>query len=398
MTFDFGKVMVTGGSGFLGRNVIRRLVAKGATVHAIARSDKAQKAVEEVGATAFRADLNDIEGMTKAAEGCQYAVHCAANVDTTATLEQMIQSNVEGSKNVYTACRAAGVKKAIHVGTEAGCFNEKGEPLVNLSEETPLPETPFHGVYSTSKNLAEKAAIAESKDGLEVVVVRPRLIWGNDDSVCLPGFIDACRSGILKWFNGGEYKTSTCHVFNVCEGIEKALEKGVAGKSYFLTDGDAVVFKEFISSMLLAAGIDPPTASVPLSVVWMYAILLEKVKTKPEVNRQILVLMGQEGTVSDALARKELGYESETTIAEGIAGLREIYKTKERPVWKEDTEKCSECSAAFSFMKRRHHCRACGGLFCATCTPSLISLKELSYEQKVRVCKPCFESHSKAEN
>ena len=391
--FDFGTVFVTGGSGYLGRNVIRRFVGKGIPVHAIARSEKSSNVIKELGATPFKGDLEDFEGIRRAAEGCTYAVHCAAELSTNpCDLERSRLINVEGTRQVMQACRAAGVKRIIHIGTEAGCINFNGDPLIDLDETTPLPEKPFPGIYSTTKNEAERAALSESKDGLEVVVVRPRLIWGEDDTVILPKLAEAAESGLLKWFDGGDFKISTCHVLNVCEGVEKALMRGTPKKSYFVTDDcPAPTSKQFFSDMLLAYGVDPPTSSVPLKVVWVYATLLESLFKTPQVTKQELVLIAQNVTVIDQLARRELGYVGEMKMEEGIARLRKRYETTPRPQWvpNDTSATCQDCQVSFTFFTRRHHCRVCGGLFCGNCTNNRL-LKNLSYgSKKQRVCKAC---------
>eukprot|EP01060_Flectonema_neradi_P017358 TRINITY_DN2425_c0_g1_i1.p1 TRINITY_DN2425_c0_g1~~TRINITY_DN2425_c0_g1_i1.p1 ORF type:complete len:445 (+),score=95.74 TRINITY_DN2425_c0_g1_i1:100-1434(+) len=391
--FDFGTVFVTGGSGYLGRNVIRRLVSKGVPVRAIARSQQSSKVIEELGAVPLKADLEDFEGLKAAAEGCSYGIHCAADVSTRpCDLEHSRKINVEGTRLVMQACRAAGVKRVVHIGTEAACVNFNGDPLIDVDETTPLPEKPFPGTYCTTKNEAEKAAISECKDGLEVVVVRPRLIWGEDDTVVLPKLAEAAESGLLKWFDGGEFRTSTCHVLNVCEGIEKALMRGTPKKSYFLTDDcQPPTSKQFFTDMLLAYGADPPTASVPFKAVWVYATLLESLFKDPQVTKNELVLIAQQVTVVDQLARRELGYVGEMKMEEGLSRLRNRHSTEPRPKWipNEASTTCQGCSTAFSFFLRRHHCRACGGLFCANCTKSR-TLKNLSYGNKQqRVCTSC---------
>eukprot|EP01061_Rhynchopus_euleeides_P036619 TRINITY_DN6180_c0_g1_i1.p1 TRINITY_DN6180_c0_g1~~TRINITY_DN6180_c0_g1_i1.p1 ORF type:complete len:535 (+),score=258.04 TRINITY_DN6180_c0_g1_i1:50-1606(+) len=390
------KIFLTGGSGFVGRHLIERLAGKGATVHAIARSDKSEEACTKAGAAkVWRGDLANVEAMTEAAQGCDYAVHAAADIDFTSNPDELRQINVEGTSNALQACRAAGVKRVVCIGTQASFLNAKADPIVNVGEDTPLPEAPYqHAHYSVTKNAAERAALAQNKDGLEVVIVRPPMVWGEDSSF-LEQFADATRKGMLKWFSGGNYKISTCHVFNVCEGIEKAMLKGAPGQGYFVTDGEPKTFRTFITDMLLAGGCDPPTATVPTPLAWGLATVLEKVQGKPVLSRQVLALIGQESTTNDKRAREELGYASETTYDEGMQRLRERHNTTPRPDWKPDVGVLSceteGCPVVFNVVKRRHHCRACGGVFCGQCTANETDLKHLSYDtKKQRVCLPCL--------
>eukprot|EP01059_Diplonema_ambulator_P026785 TRINITY_DN4421_c0_g1_i1.p1 TRINITY_DN4421_c0_g1~~TRINITY_DN4421_c0_g1_i1.p1 ORF type:complete len:397 (+),score=83.36 TRINITY_DN4421_c0_g1_i1:48-1238(+) len=387
------KVMVTGGSGYLGRNLISYLKERGATVHAIYRSEASEKVVKERGAVPFKADLTDMPGMQAAMEGCQYVVHCAGFVKPHGDFAEARTINVEGTRKVMQAALSAKVKRVIHIGTEAGCVDKDGNPLININEARPLPTEPFPGVYSTTKNEAERAALCYNGEGLEVVVVRPRLIWGKDDTVVLKELSKAAKEGILKWFSGGMYLTSTCHVTNVCEGIEKALAKGRPGEAYFVTDGKPVHFKEFISRMLLSAGVDPPTSSAPFKLTWYAAQLLEKISKEPLVTRQSLVLVGQQMTVDDSKARRELGYQSNITVQEGMDELRQIHGVRDRPVWKPDYEAptCEACTIPFTATNRRHHCRACGEVFCGNCSRAKMDLPYYSYNEPQRVCNACKE-------
>ncbi|KAJ9458788.1 Sterol-4-alpha-carboxylate 3-dehydrogenase [Diplonema papillatum] len=388
------KVFLTGGSGYVGRNLTRALVEQGVEVHAICRSKKAEQIVEGCGGKPFRADLNDVDAMTEAAKGCSHAVHCAACVQMAGNLEYSRVVNVLGTENVIQTCKAAGVRRLVHVSTEAACLDKDAHPLVNLDESTPLPTHPFQAVYSTTKNEAEKVALAGNSEDLEVIVVRPRFIWGRDDTVLLDGLMKAAQQGVLKWFSGGHYLTSTCHVANVAEGIELALLKGVPGQCYFLTDGAPVVFKEFVSELLLAAGCEPPTASVRLSIAWTAAFVMECLSTKPMVTRQALALVGQTMTVRDVKARRDLGYKSRITREAGIAEIREAYQTQPRPRWMPDGEapECFGCDAVFTFSNRRHHCRACGKIFCGHCLPKNMPMAHLSYAAPQKCCRACRET------
>eukprot|EP00040_Diaphanoeca_grandis_P003316 m.24612 g.24612 ORF g.24612 m.24612 type:complete len:383 (+) comp14677_c0_seq1:218-1366(+) len=321
------RVFLTGGSGYLGRNIIRHYVAKGVPVHALARSVAAKQVVESLGAIGFLGDLSELGAMQIAARGCDVVIHSAAYVKMWGDLDTARAVTVEGTRNVIIAAASEGVRRVIHVGTEAGCVTSSGAPLVNLAESTPLPDVAFAGVYSTTKNEAEKAALQTGiEHGVDVVVVRPRLIWGRDDTVFLPKLVEAANTGVLAWFDGGEYKQSTVHVVNVVEGIEKAIARGTAGASYFITDGDPVVFKDFASSLLRSVSVEPPTKSVPFWLMWYAGIVVEGVCSvvgcEPPITRQALVLIGQEITVSDAKARTEIGYVGHMSIEAGVAEMR----------------------------------------------------------------------------
>ena len=99
---------------------------------------------------------------------------------------------MRGTENVIAACRAAGVRRLVHVGTEAALM--AGTPLVNVDEEAPLrPDSP--ALYPSSKAKAEQRVRAANGDGLETVVIRPRFVWGRGDTTLLPALVELVRSG-----------------------------------------------------------------------------------------------------------------------------------------------------------------------------------------------------------
>lgn len=315
------KAFVTGGSGFLGGRLIRTLVARGDEVLALARSDAAAKRVQAHGATAVRGDLDATDAMASAMRGCQVVFHSAAKVEDWGAPAEFERINVEGTRNVLAAARAASVPRLVHVSTEA---QYAGGPMQNLTEDSPRPERPI-GEYARTKRAADDLVRAANDDALLTVVVRPRLIWGHGDTSVLPQIIDAVRDGRFRWIAGGHYLTSTCHVDNVVEGMLLAAERGKGGEAYFLTDGEPVEMRTFLSELLRANGTEPPSGSIPRSVARAAAAFTDVIwrtfslTRQPPVTPMALCLIGQEVTVSDAKARRELGYTAAVSIADGIA-------------------------------------------------------------------------------
>ena len=160
------KVFVTGGSGYLGRNLINALVERGDVVNALARSDVAAATVTRLGAMGVRGDLLDRDALRDGMGGCDYVVHSAADLSTTPS-EQQRKANVDGTVNVLEAAREAGVPRVVHVSTEAVLAD--GKPLANVDETAPIPAR-HAGPYSATKAAAERAALSQNRDGLEVVV------------------------------------------------------------------------------------------------------------------------------------------------------------------------------------------------------------------------------------
>jgi nucleoside-diphosphate-sugar epimerase len=319
---------VTGGSGFIGGALIRRLVADGWTVRALARSDGSAETVRERGAEPVRGDLDDVGAMAAGAAGCELAFHCAAHLGDWGRREDFERGNVQGTRNALAAARQAGVRRFVHVGTEAALL--AGQPLVEVDERAPLRfDSP--ALYSSTKARAEEAVIAANQNGLETVVVRPRFVWGRGDTTLLPAMTEMVRSGRFAWIGGGRHRTSTAHVDNVVHGLLLAAQRGARGGVYFVTDGEPVVFRDFVTRLLATQGVEPPDRSLPVGVARAAAAVGETAwrvlpmgptHPRPPVTRFAVWVSALETTIDITRARTELGYEPVRTIDQGLEELQ----------------------------------------------------------------------------
>src|SRR3954454_3836948 len=317
---------VTGGSGFVGGALIRRLVREGWTVRALARSDRSVQAVEEAGAEAVRGDLDDTAAMRAGADGADVFHHAAAKVEDFGDPADFERVTVQGTRNALAAARDARVPRFVHVGTEAALMD--GQPLVNVDETAPLRPL-SRSPYPWSKAKAELSVRDANGDGLETVVVRPRVVWGRGDTTLLPQIVSMTKEGKFAWIGGGGQLTATTHIDNTVEGLVLAAARGKPGGVYFVTDGEPVVFREFVSDLIRSQGVEPPTRTVPLGVARAAAAASEgswnllRRKDRPPLTRFTVWVSALECTIDDSRARDELGYREVKTREQGLAELRE---------------------------------------------------------------------------
>ena len=318
------SAFVTGGSGFIGGALVRRLVADGWTVRALARSDASARAVGEHGAEPLRGDLDDTASMTAGAAGCEVAFHCAAHLGDWGSRADFERGNVQGTRNALTAARQAGVRRFVHVGTEAALL--AGEPLIEVDERAPL-RFDSRALYSSTKARAEEAVIEANRNGLETVVVRPRFVWGRGDTTLLPVMTEMVRAGRFAWIGGGRHRTSTTHVDNAVHGLVLGAERGAPGGVYFVTDGEPVVFRDFITRLLATQGVTPPGRSLPAPVATTLAAAGETawrllpLPGRPPLTRLAVWVSALETTIDITRARTELGYTPVRTIEDGLEEL-----------------------------------------------------------------------------
>ncbi len=317
------RTFVTGGSGFIGGKLIEALIGAGEDVRALVRSQAAAEAVAALGAEAVRGELGDRAALEAGAAGCELAFHCAAKVEDSGPWSEFERVNVAGTANVAAACAAAGVRRLVHVSTEAVLI--AGEPLVRVDETAPRrPDSP--APYPRSKALAEEAVLGAT--GVERVIARPRFVWGAGDATLLPAIAARVRSGRFAWIRGGRHLTDTTHVRNVVHGLRLAAERGGDGEIYFVTDGEPVVFREFVSELIRTQGLEPPNRSIAAPLAGALATVAEEawrflpLPGAPPISRFAVWVSSQECTIDISKARRELGYEPVISRTEGLTELR----------------------------------------------------------------------------
>jgi nucleoside-diphosphate-sugar epimerase len=316
---------VTGGSGFIGGALLERLRSEGWGVRALARSERAAARVRELGAEPVSGDLQEPDALAAGAEGCEVAFHCAAKVEDWGEPEEFERLNVQGTGNVVYACRRAGVRRLVHVGTEAALTT--GQPLLNVDESAALrPDSPF--LYSATKARAEQVVRDAGRNGLETIVIRPRFVWGRGDTTLLPAITELVQRGRFRWVGGGRHLTDTTHVDNTVEGLWLGATKAPAGGVYFVTDGGPVVFREFVTRMLATRGVTPPDKSLPAGAARAAAIAAERawrtlrLPGSPPVTRFAIWASSEECTIDISRAERELGYRPIVSREEGLAAMQ----------------------------------------------------------------------------
>lgn len=318
------KILVTGGSGFLGARLIPKLVDDGHQVFALARSKSSTDTVRSLGATPVQGDLDSPEEL--ALPAVDAVVHAAALFRFAGPRAPYFRANVVGTQALLEAARRAGAATFVYISAAALVMDDRGTPLRNVDEAAPTHPESFSG-YIASKSQGEAAVLAANQPGFRTIALRPPALWGPGSSFSkqLPS---AVESGQFAFIARGEYQTSTIHVDNVVEAVQCALERGSGGRPYFINDRELVTFREFVAGHAEAEGISiDGLRSLPYRIAFGLGRLLEALwalrsdKSDPPLTRTMVRLIGREFTTSDTAARHELGYVGTTTRAEGLAGL-----------------------------------------------------------------------------
>lgn len=317
------KIFLTGANGYVGRNLIRQFVASGVEVTGLVRNEAAASLVTKLGAHAVIGDML-IGDLAPFMSGADVLIHAAADLDH-GPGEESAKHNIEGTRRVLIAAKMAGIGTVIHLSTDS--VLQDGRPLQNVNESTPYPKKPA-GAYSRGKAKAEQLALSQASDDFRVVVLRPRFVWGRDDGTALPRIVENVRSGRFAWIAKGDYLSSTTHIANLCHAVELAMDKGVSGEIYHISDGAARTFRETLTGLLATQGLQAPEKSVPRGLLKAIARVsdtlyrLSNGRIKGPLSFQEYATSAVEISLDISKAERELGYVPSISWEQGLAELQ----------------------------------------------------------------------------
>lgn len=335
MDLDRKTILVTGGAGFLGRYIVAALRERGARVRAYQRStadDLAAPGVEVV-----RGSVTDTAALRRAARGCDAVVHTAAKAGVWGPRREYVEANIEGTRNVLAACRAAGVAYLVHTSTPSVVFT--GESFEGADESLPYGEN-WLCHYAETKAVAEEEALAaDGSGGLRVCALRPHLIWGPGDPHLLPRVIARARAGRLAVVGDGANRVDVTHVRNAADAHLLALDAlhagNAGGKPYFLSQGQPVELWPWIQDLLTRLNIPPVNRRVSFATAYRMGAVAEaawrilRLGGEPPMTRFVATELAKSHWFDISAARRDLGYRPERHSTE--AGLREYTVARAAP-------------------------------------------------------------------
>ena len=281
-----GSVLVTGGTGFLGRALVERLLKDGHDVKALARSGASADALRGLGAEPARGDVLDTEALAAALRGCELVYHAAgANAFCLWDPSPLFEVNVRGSENVVRAAARAGVGRVVYTSSAATLGEARG---TIGSEESPHRGW-FLSDYERSKFEAEQAVAAAAREtGLDVVSVNPASVQG-------PGRASGSARLLLDYLNGRlkafvDSQLSLVDIADCTEGHVLAASHGTPGERYVLS-GATLSVREGLALVARLVGVDRPPRALPPAIALALATVVESVgrarRRSPRICREL---------------------------------------------------------------------------------------------------------------
>ena len=327
MAYAFSmKLIVTGGGGFVGKALARKLRAQGHEVVAVARG--AYPELENAGITLARIDLG-VESPELAAvfSGAAAVFHTAAKVDMWGVFQDFYQTNVLGTRHVIAACLKAGVGKLIF--TSSPSVIADGTNLAGVDESYPYPQR-YTAYYPQTKAMAEKEVLSANRENeLHTIALRPHLIFGPGDRNFIPTIIKRAHEGRLVQVGPGDNLTDLCFIDDCVQAhllALEALDKNpiCRGRAYFITQGEPVNLWQFINQILKLHGLPPIKKKVPKQIAMLLAAAFELWSRlsprhpEPLFTRFLVSQMTVDHYFNISRARQDLSYRPSRSIKEAI--------------------------------------------------------------------------------
>jgi nucleoside-diphosphate-sugar epimerase len=321
------RALVTGGGGFLGSAVVRQLLARGDIVRSLSR--QRYPVLDALGVEQFQGDIADQDTGRRAVAGCDVVFHVAAKAGIWGPAAEYHRANVVGTANVIAACRTHGVGRLVF--TSSPSVVAAGHNIAGGDESLPYPRH-YLAHYPQTKAEAERLVQQANGPDLATVSLRPHIIWGPGDNHLIPRLIERARAGKLRQVGDGTNRVDVTYVDNAAAAHLLAADRlaprsPVAGKAYFISQGEPVVLWPFINRILELAGMSPVTRRVPLALAYAAGAMLETVfrllgqTDEPRMTRFLAVQLGTSHWFDISAARRDLGYEPAVSTDEGLRCL-----------------------------------------------------------------------------
>jgi dihydroflavonol-4-reductase len=303
------RAFVTGGTGFIGKQLVRKLRARGDEVVALVRTPS--KATD-LDVEAVEGDLSNEDAIKRGVEGCDAVFHVGATYKVGIPKDEheaMCDANVRGTERVIDAATEAGVKRIVYVSTGNVYGNTRGQ-VVDESYVRPQPPD-FLSYYDETKYKAHQAALERIAKGAPVVIVQPGGVYGPDDPSELGNMIDQARTGKLKLRLFPEAGFNFIFVDDVADGILLAHDKGRIGEAYNIA-GEKSTMGELVDKTAELSGRKPPRLPMPAAMMKL-AVPIGPLVGKlmgfpPNLGELIKTSDGVTFWMTDQKARDELGF------------------------------------------------------------------------------------------
>jgi 2-alkyl-3-oxoalkanoate reductase len=321
------KALVTGGGGFLGGAIVKKLLRKEFAVRSFSRGSYPY--FSEWGVEEHQGNLDRYDDVERACAGCDIIFHVAARAGLWGPYADFHQANVVGTDNILRAARRLGIRALVYTSSPSVVFD--GRDMEGVDESVPYAKH-YKSPYPQTKALAEQMVLQSNSSALATVALRPHLLWGPGDTHLIPGILARGRG--FKQIGRGNKLADFTFIEDAAEAhllAAAALGPGsaAAGKAYFISQNEPMDLWQFINRILEIGKLPRISSSVSPKVAYLAGGFLELVytllhlKTEPHITRFLVEELTAAHWFDISAAKRDLGYKPSLTMEQGFGRLRE---------------------------------------------------------------------------
>lgn len=318
------KYLVTGGGGYLGRNLVKSLLSDGHQILIIAR--KSYPELQELGVQVVSSDLSIWNSeLLKHFIGLSGVFHVAAKVEMSGNYSEFYQTNVIGTEHVIEYCRKAGVRNFVHTSSPSvvSCSGN----LINVDESQPYPKK-YLAYYPATKAIAERIVMRANREQFRAIILRPHLIFGPGDTSFIPTILKKARSGKIRVIGDGSNLVDVTYIDDCVQAHKKAMQalennQHRGGKTYFISQGEPINFWDWINKVLVLNGqvkiekkISKKLAYILATIAEGYSFLTNK---EPLLTRFLVDELATDHYFNITAAKRDLGYCPSVSIDQALS-------------------------------------------------------------------------------
>lgn len=327
------NILVTGGSGFLGREIVKQLLVKGYKVYSLQR--KFSNDLEKLGVVQYLFDASDestFDQLLKENIHFEVIFHTAAKAGIWGDISEYERANVLATKNLLSFSQKNGTKYLIYTSTPSVVY---GKTAVEFGDENMPYAKEFLTYYAKTKAEAEKDVLHAHSHQLQTIAIRPHLIFGRGDPHLVPRIIERAKKNKLFQVGNGQNLVDVIHVKNAAFAHLCALDylkedKLHGGKAYFVGQERPVPLWWFINKILVLHGLASIQRSISLDLAVALGVTFEtiykllKIKKEPSLTHFVALQLGTSHYFNQSAAARDLGYRPQINIEDGLKDLVEV--------------------------------------------------------------------------
>ncbi len=311
------NLFVTGGTGFLGKTIVRALLDEGHAVTCLLLPD--DDALSADGAAIRRGDITRPDTLRGTTGGHDAIIHLAGAVGDSQTWENCIRLNRDGTSNMAAEAVFSGVKRFVHMSSVSVYGRVSGVPI---SEDFPVKK--IKDPYGDTKIDAECVLASYAKNNaLDLTVIRPTMIYGPGDTLFLPRVVENIKTGKARFIGKADHRVDCIHVSDVAAFVLAVLRsERTVGKTYNLTHPENPTWKEMVADIASAADVPIPDRHIPYGVAYVLAKCMEAAsfltRKPPRLTRYAVRNVGKPYNYLTNQMKQDLAFSPSVSLRQGI--------------------------------------------------------------------------------